>query len=189
MSETFASRIQEVREKAGISKYAFAKKLNMSPSSILNYETGRTVPGDLVIKKVCRIFDVDFEWLKNGISKGEELAEKITKTLSEEISAEDPAVKTKAETFLSEETSTPESDIENAAEQAVKEPAEETAALRTDLSVIIQSQSGAEIDVTELEKRVRAACAKAEKVYVKPEENRAYWVAKEASGAVTLWEE
>ncbi|MGX8706841.1 MAG: hypothetical protein ACSW8J_09705, partial [bacterium] len=50
-------------------------------------------------------------------------------------------------------------------------------------TIIIQSAMGGEITVDEILARV----GDVEKVYVKPEENAAYWVKGEENGAVALW--
>ena len=207
MSDTFGNRIQAIREKAGLSKYAFAKKLGMSPSSINNYETGKTLPGELVMRKICRIFEVELEWLKNGGPKEEtpaaeipaatkeppvvstdkvtvaEAGESKRKEVPESLQGEKGESYRKESPEAMQDEKTEEKEPERETEQ--KEP--ENAAPVT-LSVMIQSQSGAEIDVLEIQRKVKASCPDAQKVYVKPEENRAYWVSENASGAVVLWE-
>ena len=50
-------------------------------------------------------------------------------------------------------------------------------------TIIIQSAMGGEITVDE----ILAKVGDVEKVYVKPEENAAYWVKGEENGAVALW--
>ncbi len=51
--------------------------------------------------------------------------------------------------------------------------------------VYIQSLMGGTIGVEEILERLSAE--EVDTVYVKPEENRAYWVGKSASGAIELW--
>ena len=53
--------------------------------------------------------------------------------------------------------------------------------------VIIQSLLGGEISTEDLLEKINAAAPDAETVYIKPEENKAYWVSEEDSGSVDLW--
>ena len=50
--------------------------------------------------------------------------------------------------------------------------------------VLIESQSGSQITTSDILKKIPAGC---ESVYVKPEENKAYWVKGDDSGSVDLW--
>ena len=51
-------------------------------------------------------------------------------------------------------------------------------------TVLIQSQLGGTITPEEVLKRIPEGC---DRVYIKPEENKAYWVKGDESGAVELW--
>ena len=65
-------------------------------------------------------------------------------------------------------------------EKVVTEPSEET--------VFIQSVLGGSITVDEIIARVGAAAPDATEIYVKSEENKAYYVGKKSRGFVVLWE-
>lgn len=65
---------------------------------------------------------------------------------------------------------------------ARKPAAKRTAAKKT-AEIIIQSPLGGEITGAEILDRV----GKAEKIYVRVDENRAYWVNGEETGSVELW--
>ena len=67
-----------------------------------------------------------------------------------------------------------------ATEAAITEPSEVT--------VSIQSLLGGNITVDEIIARVHAAAPDATKIYVKTEENKAYYVGKKSRGFVVLWE-
>ena len=56
------------------------------------------------------------------------------------------------------------------------------------LSVSIQSVMGGSISVEEIIARVHAAAPDATEIYVKSEENKAYYVGKKNRGFVVLWE-
>ena len=51
-------------------------------------------------------------------------------------------------------------------------------------TILIQSQLGGTITPEEVLKRIPEGC---EQVYIKPGENKAYWVKGDESGAVELW--
>ena len=51
-------------------------------------------------------------------------------------------------------------------------------------TILIQSQLGGTITPEEVLKRIPEGC---DQVYIKPEENKAYWVKGDESGAVELW--
>ena len=51
-------------------------------------------------------------------------------------------------------------------------------------TILIQSQLGGTITPEEVLKRIPDSC---DRVYIKPEENKAYWVKGDESGAVELW--
>lgn len=62
-------RIKAVRDAQGLSQEAFAKKLNLTQSSIGGYEIGRAEPSDRTIADICRIYNVDEVWLRTGVGE------------------------------------------------------------------------------------------------------------------------
>ncbi len=72
--------------------------------------------------------------------------------------------------------------VEKAAPAEKKPAAKKTAAKKT-AEVIIQSPLGGEITAAEVLKRV----GEVDKVYVRVDENKAYWVRGEETGSVDLW--
>lgn len=70
--------------------------------------------------------------------------------------------------------------VEAAAE---KKPAARKTATKKTAEVVIQSPLGGEITSAEILARV----GNADKVYVRVDENKAYWVRGEESGSVDLW--
>lgn len=74
-------RIKELRIALNLTQDAFAKRLGVKRNTIGNYETGNRVPSDQSIFSICREFNVNEEWLRNGtgemfnsLSQDEELA-------------------------------------------------------------------------------------------------------------------
>lgn len=74
-------RIKEVRKSARMTQVEFGEKLGVKGNTVTNYETGLRTPTDAVIRSICREFNVNEEWLRNGtgemfqpITKNDEIA-------------------------------------------------------------------------------------------------------------------
>ena len=85
---TINERIRKVVELSGLSKTAFAQKINVSQQYISKLVNNGT-PSDRTISDICRAFGVNEIWLRTGVgemfaplSRAEEIAEFIGKTLS-----------------------------------------------------------------------------------------------------------
>lgn len=83
------NRISKIVEDSGLTKTAFAKKINVSQGLVSQMCTGITKPSDRTISDICRIFDVEEDWLRYGLepmrsvkSKEEEIAELVGSALS-----------------------------------------------------------------------------------------------------------
>jgi len=66
---------------------------------------------------------------------------------------------------------------------AAKKPAARHAAAKKAVEVIVQSPLGGEISFSE----ILAKVGEADKVYVRVDQNKAYWVRGEETGDVDLW--
>lgn len=60
-------RIKQIRKAKNLTQQEFATKLGIKRSTIANYEIGKNNPVDSVISLICREFNVNEEWLRNGI--------------------------------------------------------------------------------------------------------------------------
>ena len=85
---TINERRRKVVELSGLSKTAFAQKINVSQQYISKLVNNGT-PSDRTISDICREFGVNEIWLRTGVgemfaplSRAEEIAEFIGKTLS-----------------------------------------------------------------------------------------------------------
>lgn len=56
-------RLKEIREYQGISQKSLANLLNVSPSNIYNYETGRTEPSTDILCKLANLLNVTVDYL------------------------------------------------------------------------------------------------------------------------------
>lgn len=77
-----SERIARVVDESGLTKTAFAAKLNITQQYVSNLCLGKKKPSDRTITDICREFDVNEEWLRTG--EGEMF---IHKTRTDEITA------------------------------------------------------------------------------------------------------
>lgn len=60
------TRISLVVEKSGLTKTAFAKRINVSQGLVSQICSGTTTPSDRTISDICREFRVNEKWLRTG---------------------------------------------------------------------------------------------------------------------------
>lgn len=82
-------RINKVVDESGLTKTAFAKTINVSQGLVSQICNGTTKPSDRTISDICRIFDIQEDWLRYGLepmraerSKEEEIAELVGAALA-----------------------------------------------------------------------------------------------------------
>lgn len=63
------NRIRKVRTEHGLNQDKFAKKLGLTKNYISLIETGGREPGGRTISDICRIFNVNEDWLRTGNGK------------------------------------------------------------------------------------------------------------------------
>lgn len=75
-------RIKELRKNKKLTQAEFGKRIGVKGNTITTYENGSRVPSEAVIKSICRVFNVNEEWLRTGqgdpyiqLSRDEELAQ------------------------------------------------------------------------------------------------------------------
>lgn len=84
-------RLKQLRKYKKMTQEEFAKKIGIKRNTLANYEIGRNEPIDAVIFSICREFNVNEEWLRNGegemfvkMSDDEQLANFMGKLFSKE---------------------------------------------------------------------------------------------------------
>ena len=82
------NRIALVRKNAGLSQQEMAERLGLSRNFISLMENGNRIPSDRTISDMCRIFDIQEDWLRYGLepmqaakSREEEIAELVGNAL------------------------------------------------------------------------------------------------------------
>lgn len=78
------NRIKQIRKEQNLTQLAFGEKLNVSKSTIESIEYGRREATDRIISDICRVFNVNEEWLRTGegspyreTTREEEIAELV----------------------------------------------------------------------------------------------------------------
>ena len=86
---TLSERIAAVVEDSKLSKTKFAEKVGISQPYLSQICSGVKVPSDRTISDICRIFDVQEDWLRHGLepmraarSREEEIAELVGSALN-----------------------------------------------------------------------------------------------------------
>lgn len=63
------SRIRKIRRELDLTQTEFAGKIGTTANVLTNYETGRRNPSSSVINNICKTFNVNEEWLRNGVGE------------------------------------------------------------------------------------------------------------------------
>lgn len=61
------TRIKEVRKKLGLTQQKFAERIGMKQNSIALIESGKRNISSQAVLSICREFNVNPDWLKDGI--------------------------------------------------------------------------------------------------------------------------
>lgn len=59
-------RIKMIREYYKLTQDEFGKRIGSARNTIANYESGNRSPSNSVVLSICREFNVNEEWLRNG---------------------------------------------------------------------------------------------------------------------------
>ena len=59
-------RMKKLRKTLDLTQQEFADRIGIKRNSYANYETGRNTPIDAIVVSICREFNVNEEWLRNG---------------------------------------------------------------------------------------------------------------------------
>lgn len=59
-------RIRKLRKEKELTQTQFGEKIGVKGNTITNYETGLRTPTDTVINNICKTFNVNEHWLRDG---------------------------------------------------------------------------------------------------------------------------
>ena len=150
----------ELRTSLNLDTTSFAATINITPQMVERIENGDVNPGKDVIEKVKEVYGADIE---QTAAKEAEGRTRVTEKTPVEKIKETVASAAKAVAGLAAK-----------AVDMVK---------MKKTTIILQSPTGNEITLEDIENRVVDADA----VYIRIDENRAYWVKDEETGSVELW--
>lgn len=78
-------RVKAVRQSLDLSQEAFGRALGVTKTAICGIEAGRRGLTEQMAKSICREFNVNYDWLKDG--KGE-MFDAVPETLVDELAQE-----------------------------------------------------------------------------------------------------
>ena len=203
-----AEEIKKVREEKGLSKSDFAKLIGVTALVYGRYESGSLAIPEKVEKAVKELEDqavaseIEVKKARSTARKATKYVENAVQIATEDVAenavATEIEVKKKvrstsrkakkvvedvAHTAADEATATAtEIEVKKKARSTAKKAREAVSALTP--SVLIESLLGGTITVEEVLKRVPAGV---DAIYIKPEENKAYWVKGDETGSIELW--
>lgn len=83
------TRIARIRKEANLTQQEFADRLGLTKNFVSLIETGGRKPSDRTISDICRIFDIQEDWLRHGLepmraakSREEEIADLVGSALT-----------------------------------------------------------------------------------------------------------
>ena len=165
--------IKELRKEKGLTQAAFAQSIGVSVPSIGGYEAGRIHPSAKVLNKIMEVYGVEI-----AVDTFEKSIKKETKKAGRKITADKKKAPSKKKLGKKELEESPIfSEIKE------KKPAKRGKKKVNAPVINIQSPLGGSITPEEILTKVGTVDA----VYIRVDENKAYWVRGEETGSVDLW--
>lgn len=87
------NRIIEIREKESLSQEKFAKRLGLSRNFINQVENGKKNLSDRTILDICKEFNINEEWLRNGTGEMHSKIDEDFASICAEIGVNDEKAK------------------------------------------------------------------------------------------------
>ena len=169
--------IKELRKMKGLTLAAFAESIGIGMSTLTGYEAGKREPGAKALAAIKEVYGVDLNDTLSPTGDAPAPDEKKARKPRGKKEAPAPAEKKTEE----KKTRKPRAKKE-AAPTTVEEKVEKKTS-KQPAKIIIQSLRGGEITPEEILSRV----GDVDKVYIKVEENAAYWVKGDETGAINIW--
>ncbi len=195
--------IKELREEKGLPQGKFAESIGIGRTAIVGYEKGKFKPSPAVVEKIKEVYGVDVTTpAEQPVSKKKDGRKKAVPV--EEVAPIDEAKpKKRASRKKKEEAGSAPVPVEEAkprkrggrkkAAPVIEEAVEQPVAVeekkttkrgkKAGVTVVIQSPMGGSITPEEIIKKTGPVDA----VYVRVDENKAYWVRGDETGSVDLW--
>lgn len=95
------TRIKEVRESEKLTQEEFGKRIGSARNTIANYETGNRKPSNAVITSICREFNINEKWLRDGTPPmHKEIKRKLETYLGQISKGDDDFIKDLIEVYM-----------------------------------------------------------------------------------------
>ncbi len=184
--------LKELREKNKLTQAAFAGTLGVSGKSIYLIESGRMKLSKKLSDKIAEVYGEVIEpagrTAKAAAAKAEKKADKAAAAAAEAVLVTEKKIdRRKRQARAKVKADKPAAE---AVAEAVAAPVEEIRAKRTrkrasklPAAIVIQSPMGGEITPEEIFARI----GEADTVYIRVDQNKAYWVRGEETGDIDLW--
>ena len=167
--------IKELRAEKKLSQAKLAASLGVSSSLIAAIEQGSKKVSANLAAKVKEVY---------GVALGE--SDKMASDAAAAKAAEEPVPEEKAEKKVKTTKKTPakKAPVKKATAKKAAAPKTVVKKVSVPAPVFIQSPLGGEITPAEVLSKVPAG---ADKIYIRVDQNKAYWVKGEETGSVDLW--
>lgn len=179
--------VKELRKEKNLSQAALAKELGIATSAVGHMENGRMKVSAKIAAKAKEVFGVD---LADAAEKAAPVAKKtaakkpaVKKTEAKKAAATSKAAKTEKAPVKKAAAAKAEKTVKSTAKKAPVAKKSSAAEKKLANKVIIQSPLGGVITPDE----VLAKVGNVDEVYVRVDQNKAYWVRGKEAGAVDLW--
>ena len=177
--------IKELRLMKGLTLANFAKSIGIGLSTLTGYEAGKRAPSEKALAAIKDVYGVDLN--EKDTPAAVEAAPAAPAAVEaapaapvkEKKAAKKPAAK-KEKAAKAEPAEKPAPAAKK--EKTAKAPAKKATATKA-AEIIIQSPMGGEITADEIMSRI----GDVDKVYIRIDQNAAYWVKGDESGAINLW--
>ena len=180
--------IKELRKQLGLTLADFAKSIEAGLSTISAYESGKRKPSDNVLAKIKEVHGVDLTAEAAPAPKAEKKAaapkaEKAAAPKAEKKTAAPKAEKKAAAPKAEKKAAAPKAEKAAPAPKAEKKAAGRKPAKKAEPQIIVQSPLGGEITPF----AILAKVGDVDKVYIRVDLNKAFWVKGDKTGSVDLW--
>lgn len=59
-------RLKQLRRELNLTQQAFADKIGVKRNTVATYEVGKSNPSDAAVSLICKTFNVNEQWLRDG---------------------------------------------------------------------------------------------------------------------------
>lgn len=85
------NRIKQIREESGLTQESFGERIGSARNTIANYENGNRKPSNAIIISICREFNINETWLRDGTGEMREPEEdEVAAYVSDLIEEDNP---------------------------------------------------------------------------------------------------